>query len=262
MAKTVIGILENPSVAQQAVEELLKSGFQRRDIGIISSDLLRETAAAAAGASKGMAFGALAGMLLSATTKLIPGFGPILVAGPGLTLLGGSTLGALAGGIVGALKSRGVPEEQANLYAEGVQRGGTLITVNASTDELAQRAVKTLKRHGAVNIEQRVADWKSLGWGGRIQRRARRAKKTAAAKPTQAKTPAPGPGEASVEAQPLDVSPVAPLAAVEVYSLVIEMPDAEESAAAEEKPATAEESAATEEAGTAPQGERRISSEP
>jgi hypothetical protein len=174
MAKTVIGILENPSAAQQAADELLKSGFARRDIGVISTDLMREAATAATGASKGMAFGALAGMLLSAATMMIPGLGPILVAGPGLTLLGGTTLGALAGGIVGALKARGVPEEQANFYAEGVRRGGTLITVNAKTDELAQRAVQILKQHGAVDIDQRVADWKRFGWSGRLGRRRKR----------------------------------------------------------------------------------------
>src|SRR5712671_6103735 len=147
MAKTVIGILENPSAAQQAVDELLKSGFERRDIGLISSDIMREAATAATGASKGMAFG------------------------------------ALAGGIVGALKARGVPEEQANFYAEGVRRGGTLITVHAKTDDLAQRAIQILKSHGAVDIDQRVSDWKRFGWNGRLGRVTQRAKKGAEAKP-------------------------------------------------------------------------------
>jgi hypothetical protein len=265
MAKTVIGILENPSAAQQAVDELLKSGFERRDIGVISTDLMREAATAATGASKGMAFGALAGMLLSAATMMIPGLGPILVAGPGLTLLGGTTLGALAGGIVGALKARGVPEEQANFYAEGVRRGGTLITVNAKTDELAQRAVEILKRHGAVDIDQRVADWKRFGWSGRLGRVTQRAKKGAEARPAQARPAAPARADAGrpvqaqskapaatespAEAEVGEAVPVVPLAAVEVYSLVIEMPDQE--------PATAEEPA-TEEA-SAPRSERRVS---
>jgi hypothetical protein len=250
MAKTVIGILENPSAAQQAVDELLKSGFGRRDIGVISSDLMREAATAATGASKGMAFGALAGMLLSAATMMIPGLGPILVAGPGLTLLGGTTLGALAGGIVGALKARGVPEEQANFYAEGVRRGGTLITVNAKTDELAQRAIQILKSHGAVDIDQRVADWKRFGWSGRLGRVTQRAKKGAEARPAQAKPAAPArpdaerpaqaqakspaspPAQEPAEAQTTEAVPVVPLAAVEVYSLVIEMPEDEEQQAA------------------------------
>jgi hypothetical protein len=242
MAKTVIGILENPGEAQQAVDELLKSGFQRRDIGVISSDILREAATAATGATKGMAFGALAGMLLGAVTMAIPGFGPLLVAGPGLALLGGTTLGALAGGIVGALKARGMPEEQANFYAEGVRRGGTLITINAVTDELAQRAVEILKRHGAVDVEQRIADWKRLGWGGRIERMARRGKK----KTAEAGAAQPKPAQAAS----LDASPVAPLAAVEVYSLVIEMPDEE----------TETETAA--DTDTAPRAERRTSRQP
>ena len=260
MAKTVIGILENPSAAQQAVDELLKSGFERRDIGVISSDLMREAATAATGASKGMAFGALAGMLLSAATMMIPGLGPILVAGPGLTLLGGTTLGALAGGIVGALKARGVPEELANFYAEGVRRGGTLITVNAKTDELAQRAIRILKSHGAVDIDQRVSDWKRFGWNGRLGRVTQRAKKGAEAKPAQAqpaaaaradaerpaqaqaKTPASPPAREPVETT--EAVPVVPLAAVEVFSMVIEMPE-------DEAPGTA-----------APRSDRRVSAQP
>jgi hypothetical protein len=271
MAKTVIGILENPSAAQQAVDELLKSGFERRDIGLISSDIMREAATAATGASKGMAFGALAGMLLSAATMMIPGLGPILVAGPGLTLLGGTTLGALAGGIVGALKARGVPEEQANFYAEGVRRGGTLITVNAKTDALAERAIQILKSHGAVDIEQRVADWKRFGWTGRLGRITQRAKKGAEAKPAQASSAArpdaerPAQAQAKsaagkpaaeepVEAQTTEAVPVVPLAAVEVYSLVIEMPDNET--------ATADETATAEEAGSARRAERRRSAQP
>src|SRR5258705_12320809 len=120
MAKTVIGILENPGEAQQAVDELLKSGFQRRDIGVISSDILREAATAASGAAKGMAFGALAGMLLGAATMAIPGFGPLLGAGPGVALLGGTTLGALPGGGAGALQARGQPAGAADIYAARV----------------------------------------------------------------------------------------------------------------------------------------------
>src|SRR4030088_213812 len=273
MAKTVIGILENPSAAQQAVDELLKSGFERRDIGLISSDIMGEAATAATGASKGMACGALAGMLLSAATMMIPGLGPILVAGPGLTLLGGTTLGALAGGIVGALKARGVPEEQANFYAEGVRRGGTLITVNAKTDALAERAIQILKSHGAVDIDQRVADWKRFGWTGRLGRLTQRAKKGAEAKPAPRKAASAAPPEAerpvhaqaksaagkpaaeeAVEAQTTEAVPVVPLAAVEEYSLVIEMPDNET--------ATADESAPAEESGSARRAERRRSTQP
>ena len=36
---------------------------------------------------------------------------------------------AVAGGILGALTEAGVSEEDAQVYAEGVRRGGTLLTV-------------------------------------------------------------------------------------------------------------------------------------
>jgi hypothetical protein len=62
----------------------------------------------------------------------IPGVGPVVAAG----WLAATTLGAVtgavacgaAGGLIGALTDSGVPEEHAHVYAEGVRRGGTLVT--------------------------------------------------------------------------------------------------------------------------------------
>jgi uncharacterized protein (TIGR02271 family) len=59
----------------------------------------------------------------------------------------------------------GVSEDDANYYAEGVRRGGTLISVEAS-DERAERAVVIMKRHGAVEIDKRAAQWRDEGWSG------------------------------------------------------------------------------------------------
>jgi hypothetical protein len=61
----------------------------------------------------------------------------------------------------------GVPEDEAHFYAEGVRRGGALVTVNAENDELAARAVEIMKRYGAVDIDQRAAEWREQGWNGR-----------------------------------------------------------------------------------------------
>jgi hypothetical protein len=130
---------------------------------------------------------------------MIPAFGPLLVAGPAATLVAGITYGGLAGGIIGTLISKGVPEDQAHAYAEGVRRGATLITINADDDKLAQRAVRLLKRHGAVDLEERMQQWKGEGWSGRFQ-------------------------EASGAPQP-DAAVAPELRAVEVYELVIEMPE-------------------------------------
>ncbi len=149
MAKTVIGVLQSAEQARQAVEELLKGGFEQQAVGVISADFAREAQAAIQGGSTGTAIGALAGLLLGAVALAVPGIGPVLAAGHALALIGTTTLGALAGGIVGALVKKGIPEEQANFFAEGLRRGGALVTVLAKTDHDASRAVEILKRHGA-----------------------------------------------------------------------------------------------------------------
>jgi hypothetical protein len=165
MAKTVVGLIDNQDEAQKVVEELLRSGFERNEIGVISNEVRREVAAAVSGASRGIAYGGLAGLLAGAAALALPGVGPVLVAGPALPLLG-AAFGAVAGGIIGGLKSKGVPEEDAQFLAEGVRRGGTLITIYARSDELAQRALEIMKRHGAVDLNERAAEWRRLGWGG------------------------------------------------------------------------------------------------
>jgi hypothetical protein len=183
--KTVLGLLDNHGDAQKAVDELLQNGFRKADIGVVSSRMVDETMAAASGATKGMALGGVAGMLLAAATLLIPGIGPVLAAGPALTLLAGTTFGAVTGGLIMGLTEKGVPEADAQFYAEGLRRGGTLIIVVARNDERAERAVEILKRHGAVDVEQRTAEWKALGWNGKFEPRddKTRTSATAAAAP-------------------------------------------------------------------------------
>jgi hypothetical protein len=178
MSKTVIGLIENPNEAQKAVDDLLKSGLDRKHIGVISpEEVARETSAAVVGASTGMAVGGLAGMLLAAAALAIPGIGPVLVAGPALTLLGGTTLGMLAGGLIGGLTARGIPEDEAHVYAEGVKRGATLVTVSAKDDAQARHAGEILKRHGAVDPAMLASKWRREGWSGRFDANARLAGK-------------------------------------------------------------------------------------
>jgi uncharacterized protein (TIGR02271 family) len=61
-----------------------------------------------------------------------------------------------------------VPEEEAHYYAEGVRRGGILVTVAADDDREAEQAVTILKRHGAVDIDERASEWRKQGWQGRF----------------------------------------------------------------------------------------------
>jgi hypothetical protein len=61
------------------------------------------------------------------------------------------------------LVSAGIPEEQAHFYAEGVRRGGTLVTVR--TGDVADSSVRDiLQRNGAVDMGARGAEWRRAGW--------------------------------------------------------------------------------------------------
>jgi hypothetical protein len=86
-----------------------------------------------------------------------------IVAGPIVGGLTGAVAGALTGGAVGALVKSGVPEDEAPYYAEGIRRGGTLISLQTS-DTL--RAEDIMNRHGSVNIHERSNTWRQTGWKG------------------------------------------------------------------------------------------------
>ena len=101
--------------------------------------------------------------LLGLVSLAVPGIGPVVAAGPIVTAIGGAILGAAAGGIIGALVDLGVPEEHAHYYAEGIRRGGTVLTLQTD-DTRAQRAVEVMQLHGVQDIHDRVAEWRRQGW--------------------------------------------------------------------------------------------------
>ena len=50
-------------------------------------------------------------------------------------------------------------------YAEGVRRGGTLLTAHVD-DAHIDRAVSLLEEHGAIDLEEREETWRGEGWTG------------------------------------------------------------------------------------------------
>lgn len=183
MSKTVIGLMDNISEAQEVVKDLVASGISRNDIGFMANQKhavpesahlnegegSRAASGALTGAGTGAALGGIAGLALAFAPLAIPGIGPILAAGPIAAALTGAGIGAVAGGLIGGLTNLGVPEEEAHYYAEGVRRGGILVTVAAESDSEAETAVSVMRRHGAVDIDQRATEWKKQGWKGRFE---------------------------------------------------------------------------------------------
>lgn len=175
MAKTVVGLMDTHREAQDVVQDLINNGFSRDSISLMASEAAggeagksegaQRAEGAAKGAGTGAAIGGVAGLLIGLTGLAIPGIGPIIAAGPLASALAGAGIGAVAGGAIGALTKMGVPEKDAEYYAEGVRRGGFLIAV-ATDDASADRAADVMRRHGAVDIDKRAEHWRKAGWKG------------------------------------------------------------------------------------------------
>jgi len=107
-----------------------------------------------AGAVVGTILGGGAGLLAGIGSLAIPGLGPVVAAGWLVATLTGAGIGAAGGGLIGALTGSGVGENEATVYAEGVRRGGTLVSVRAEESEL-HLAETVFARYGADDWQQR-----------------------------------------------------------------------------------------------------------
>jgi hypothetical protein len=176
--KTATGLFDNHSDAEAAVSNLEAAGIPSGDISIVSNNsdgrYKDETnAAAGAGAGAGAGIGAVvggAGGLLTGLGLLaIPGVGPVVAAGWLAALAAGAATGAVVGGatggLIGALTDSGISEADSHVYAEGVRRGGTLVT--ARVDEArAPEAEAILKGSNWVDPALRRRNYEEGGWKG------------------------------------------------------------------------------------------------
>lgn len=175
--QTVTGLFDNYDDAAAAVRELEESGIPHSDISIVANNSTdwyegdRSDAAedAAGGAGIGAVIGGAGGLLTGLGIMAIPGVGPVVAGGwlaaTAVGALGGAAVGGAAGGIIGALTDSGVSERDAHVYAEGVRRGGTLVTARVD-DQLAAQAQTILGRTRVVNVEERRRDYEAGGWTG------------------------------------------------------------------------------------------------
>ena len=183
MTVTISRLYDSYAQATEAVTNLERAGVPESDISIVSNNsdnwysennarrITRGPATVdrdrdgvddrAEGAATGAGIGATAGGVVGLLTGLglmaIPGVGPVVAAGWLVATAAGAAVGGTAGGIVGALTQAGTSEEDAYVYAEGVRRGGTLVSARvADADRTRYEAI--LDR-SSVNIRDRGAAW-------------------------------------------------------------------------------------------------------
>lgn len=171
--KTISGLFDRKSDAMEAIDDLLDRGIPRANIAILANnagDWYAEDSESEAGAEAGAGIGALAGgasgLLAGLGLFTIPGIGPVVGAGWLMATAAGAAAGAIlggaAGGFVGWLTGHGVEEEDAHVFAEGLRRGGTLVTVQVD-DDLTVAAEAIFLKH-RVDVAARRDKLAAEGW--------------------------------------------------------------------------------------------------
>ncbi|BBK43665.1 hypothetical protein STVA_36850 [Allostella vacuolata] len=178
MKTTISRLYDSYDAAANAVNGLVDAGVPHEDISIVASNAegrtvptVVETTDAGGGAGTGAGIGGLlgggAGLLAGLGMLAIPGLGPVVAAGwlaaTAAGAVAGVAAGAVTGGIIGALTGAGVSEEHAHVYAEGVRRGGALVTARVEDDRLTA-ANAILDRHGAIDPDERARLYRDSGW--------------------------------------------------------------------------------------------------
>jgi hypothetical protein len=183
MTATISRLYDSYSEASEAVANLEAAGVKHSDISILvsnadnwySADRKPDTfpdrdldgkddqaEAAGTGAGVGAAVGGAAGLLAGLGLMAIPGVGPVVAAGWLVATLTGVAAGGATGGIIGALTQAGVNKEEADLYAEGLRRGGAVVSARVA-DADAPRLQAIMDR-SSVKLAERSTAYRNAGW--------------------------------------------------------------------------------------------------
>ena len=189
MTRTITRLFDSHVDAIRAVEDLETAGIDHDRISLVSNnadnahgdhlhasdrgplgdrDGDNDTAEGAGkGATTGGLIGGGAGLLAGLGMLAIPGLGPVVAAGWLVSTLTGAAVGAAAGGatggLLGALKDAGHTDEESHVYAEGVRRGGTLVSVRAEDgDETRIRQI--LENRRSIDTDSRASEYRQAGW--------------------------------------------------------------------------------------------------
>ena len=131
MANTVIGLFDEARDAQRAVQELTAAGFDRDRIDVTTADVSGPDEGAGARAEESYGNEGFGDKISNFFTSL---FGDD-------------------------------DRDRAGYYSETMSRGGTLVTVHADSRESAERAASVLDGAGAIDVDERAAQYRGAAGG-------------------------------------------------------------------------------------------------
>ena len=180
MTTTISRLYNNYGDARAAVQQLEAAGVAHNDISIIASNADNwytgkdtfpdrdldgkddRVQAAGKGASIGAAAGGTAGLLTGLGLMAIPGVGPVVAAGWLVATLAGAAAGGATGGALGALTQTGISKDEADVYAEGLRRGGAVVSARVTDNDAAR--LQAMMDRSAVRVADRAAAYRKSGW--------------------------------------------------------------------------------------------------
>lgn len=133
--QTVIGAFDTREQAQQAEQRLIRDGFDRGDVTIEPGD---------------------------PTPKSVPG----TVHDEGSSRGGNEPQGKIGHFFAELFGTSDMHRHHSETYQEAVRRGSFCVVVDAQDDAQAEKAALALHEAGAINVDERVQQWRNEGWNG------------------------------------------------------------------------------------------------
>jgi hypothetical protein len=184
MTVTVTRLYSDYAAASRAVNVLEAAGVPARDISLVASNAdnwyshagtMRADKRATSpqtgssmsgvetGAGVGTAVGGAAGLLTGLGLLAIPGVGPVVAAGWLVATAGWRRGGRCHRRPDWRTTDAGVSEDDAHVYAEGVRRGGSLVTARVPDADKSRRE-SILDHQGSIDVRARGQAYRTAGW--------------------------------------------------------------------------------------------------
>jgi hypothetical protein len=164
---TISRLFDHCSDAQRAVHHLREAGVPEDDISLIANNADKwyspdYAAGAGKGAAIGAGFGGFGGLLAGLGLLAIPGIGPVVAFGWLAAAAAGAVALGAAGGVIGMMAEAGVATNEAEVYAESIRRGGSLVSARVPAAD--RDRLEAILHPSSVDIGERRQSLTADGW--------------------------------------------------------------------------------------------------
>ncbi len=169
--REAVGVFDTAEMLQDAVDELLSSGFDRAEISLLAGEAAVEEklghsyrkvseleddptvpkVAYVSTESIGDSEGAVIGALMYVGAGVL--MGPVAAAGGTIAAIAAAAaVGTGVGGAIGSVLAAAIGEQHAKHIDEQLQHGGLLLWVRVWDSEKEERAIEILSRHSGIDV--------------------------------------------------------------------------------------------------------------